>query len=291
MSKSIFAKVAAVACSVATLGALGIAASAATETKVEDRKDLVDGKTNIIAGIVQAEAGETVKFPVYIANNSKDGFAATGLRLFYDEKLTPVLKEDGKPKTAKGEACDAVVSKFSHNAEKHIIGLGTMGDDPETDNGLMYTVEITVPKDAKPGDKFPMTLEVDKWLDAKTNAIEYATVNGYIFLQPDGGVTTTTTSDTTTSTTTTTTSSSATTTSTTSSSATTTTTTVSTSSGSTTTTTGTTKGANVVQTTTAKSGTTNNTTATKTGDAGVGVAVAGLLLAAGTAVVAKKKKD
>ncbi len=290
MSKSIFAKVAAVACSVATLGALGIAASAQKNTEVADRKDLVDGKTNIIAGIVEAEAGETVKFPVYIANNSKDGFAATGLRLFYDEKLTPVLKEDGKPKTAKGEACDAVVSKFSHNAEKHIIGLGTMGDDPETDNGLMYTVEITVPSDAKKGDKFPMTLEVDKWLDAKTNAIEYATVNGYIFI---GGIdeTTTVSSDTTTTTTTTTTSSSATTTSTTSSSSATTTTTTVSSDGSTTTTTGTTKGANVVQTTTAKSGTTSNTTATKTGDAGVGVAVAGLLLAAGTAVVAKKKKD
>ena len=289
MSKSIFAKVAAVACSVATLGALGIAASAQKDTEVADRKDLVDGKTNIIAGIVEAKAGETVKFPVYIANNSKDGFAATGLRLFYDEKLTPVLKEDGKPKTAKGEACDAVVSKFSHNAEKHIIGLGTMGDDPETDNGLMYTVEITVPTDAKAGDKFPMTLEVDKWLDAKTNAIEYATVNGYIFIA--GGETTTVSSDTTTTTTTTTTSSSVTTTTTTSSSSATTTTTTVSSDGSTTTTTGTTKGANVVQTTTAKPGTTSNTTATKTGDAGVGVAVAGLLLAAGTAVVAKKKKD
>jgi LPXTG-motif cell wall-anchored protein len=44
-------------------------------------------------------------------------------------------------------------------------------------------------------------------------------------------------------------------------------------------------------TTTAKSGNSGTTTATKTGDAGVGVAVAGLLLAAGTAVVAKKKKD
>lgn len=289
MSKSIFAKVAAVACSVATLGALGIAASAQKNTEVADRKDLVDGKTNIIAGIVEAKAGETVKFPVYIANNSKDGFAATGLRLFYDEKLTPVLKEDGKPKTAKGEACDAVVSKFSHNAEKHIIGLGTMGDDPETDNGLMYTVEITVPSDAKKGDKFPMTLEVDKWLDAKTNAIEYATVNGYIIVDGPIPETTTVSSDTTTTTTTTTTSSSATTTSTTSSSSATTTTTSA--SGSTTTTTGTTKGANVVVTTTAKSGNSGTTTATKTGDAGVGVAVAGLLLAAGTAVVAKKKKD
>ena len=145
MSKSIFAKVAAVACSVATLGALGIAASAQKNTEVADRKDLVDGKTNIIAGIVEAEAGETVKFPVYIANNSKDGFAATGLRLFYDDMLTPTLKEDGMPNAIKGEACDAVITKFSHNAEKHIIGLDTMGDEPETDNGQMFPGNLIVP--------------------------------------------------------------------------------------------------------------------------------------------------
>ncbi len=234
---------------------------------LEDRSDLVDGKTNIIAGIVEAEAGETVKFPVYIANNSKDGFAATGLRLFYDDMLTPTLKEDGMPNAIKGEACDAVITKFSHNAEKHIIGLDTMGDEPETDNGLMFTVEITVPSDAKGGDKFPMTLEVDKWLDAKNDAIDCVTINGYIYVMRFAGISP---SDTAASSGTAATASS---------------------DGSTTTAVGTTKGANVVQTTTAKSGTTNNTTATKTGDAGVGAAVAGLLLAAGTAVVAKKKKD
>lgn len=302
MSKSIFAKAAAVACSVASLGMLGIAASAQTNTEIADRTDLVAGKTNIVAGIVKADAGETVKFPVYIANNAT-GYAATGVRLIHDERLSVPLNASKKPITKKGDAGNDVTTTFSYNAEKRIIGLGTMGTDLEMDNGLMYEVDVQVPADAKNGDKFPMTIEIDKWLDAATNPVEHVAINGYIIV---GGthIETTTSSSATTTTTTTTSSTAPTTTSTapttsstaptTSSTAPTTSSTVSTqspsSTASTTTTTGTNKGTPVV--TTAKGGSTSSTTATKTGDAGVGVAVAGLLLAAGTAVVAtKKKKD
>lgn len=285
MSKSIISKIAAVACSVAALGALGISASAQFDTELDKRTDLVAGKTNIVAGIVEAEAGETVKFPVYVANNT--GYAATGVRLIYDEKLAPVLKANGNPTTKKDDAGDDVTMTFSHNPEKRIIALGTMGTEPEVDSGVMYTVEITVPETAQPGDKFPMTIEIDKWLDEKVQPVDHATVNGYIIVKGDPIPTTTTTTETTTETTTTTTTTV--TEPTTTSSDVTTTTTDSTTSG-TTTTTG--KGGAVVTTTTKKAGTTSNTTASKTGDAGVGVAVAGLLLAAGTAVVAtKKKKD
>lgn len=304
MSKSIFAKFAAVACSVASLGMLGIAASAQTNTEIADRTDLVAGKTNIVAGIVEAKAGETVKFPVYIANNTT-GFAATGVRLIHDERLTVPLNNK-KPITKKGDAGNDVTTTFSYNAEKRIIGLGTMGTDPEMDNGIMYEVDIQVPADAQPGDSFPMTIEIDKWLDAATNPIEHAAVAGKIFIAGGSSETTTTstTSDTTTttSTTPTTISTAPTTISTAPTTISTAPTTISTSStistqstsstASTTTTSGTNKGGTPVVTTTAKGGSTSSTTATKTGDAGVGVAVAGLLLAAGTAVVAtKKKKD
>ena len=297
MSKSIFAKVAAVACSVASLGMLGIAASAQKNTEIADRKDLVAGKTNIVAGIVEATPGETVKFPVYITNNTT-GFAATGVRLIHDARLTVPLNTNKKPITKKGDAGDAVTTTFSYNADKRIIGLGTMGTDPEMDNGIMYEVDIQVPADAKPGDSFTMTIEIDKWLDAATNPIEHEAVPGKIFIAgPSSDVTTTsTTSDTTTTTSTTpTTISTAPTTISTAPTTISTSSTISTQSTSstvsTTTTTGTNKGTPVV-TTTAKGGSTSSTTATKTGDAGVGVAVAGLLLAAGTAVVAtKKKKD
>lgn len=289
MSKSIFAKVAAVACSVATLGMLGIAASAQTDTELADRDDIVAGKTNIVAGIVQAEAGETVKFPVYVANNT--GYAATGIRLIYDKALSPVLKTDGKLTTKKGDAGDDIMPTFSHNPDERIIGLGTMGTDLEEDNGVMFTVEITVPADAKSGDKYPMNIEVDRWLDTDANAVAYNAVNGYIYVgEIPGGETTTATEATTTVSEETTTVSEETTTvseetTTSVSNGTTTSTTVSTA-----TTSGTKKGATTSST--KKGGTSSNTTASKTGDAGVGVAVAGLLLAAGTAVVAtKKKKD
>lgn len=290
MSKSIFAKVAAVACSVATLGMLGIAASAQTNTELEDRKDIVAGKTNIVAGIVKAEAGETVKFPVYVANNT--GYAATGIRLIYDKALSPVLKADGKLTTKKEDAGDDIMPTFSHNPDERIIGLGTMGTELEEDSGVMFTVEITVPADAKDGDQYPMNIEVDRWLDTDANAVAYNAVNGYIYVgnPPIPGTSTTTEVTTTIEPTTTTTVSEETTTvseeTTTSGSEGTTTSTT----GSTATTSGTKKGATTSST--KKGGTSSNTTASKTGDAGVGVAVAGLLLAAGTAVVAtKKKKD
>lgn len=287
MSKSIFAKVAAVACSVATLGMLGIAASAQTDTELADRDDIVAGKTNIVAGIVKAEAGETVKFPVYVANNT--GYAATGIRLIYDQALSPVLKADSKLTTKKGDAGDDIMPTFSHNPDERIIGLGTMGTELEEDSGVMFTVEITVPADAKSGAKYPMNIEVDRWLDQDANAVEYTSLNGYIYVGEIADTTTTTETTTTAEVTTTTVSEATTTVSeetTTSVSDDTTTTTVTTAT--------TTKPGAVVSTTstTKKGGTSSNTTASKTGDAGVGVAVAGLLLAAGTAVVAtKKKKD
>ena len=301
MSKSIISKIAAVSCSVVALGALGITAAAQNPVPADSDISgftLTADKTNIIAGVIEAEPGETVHFPVYIANNAKSGFAATGLRLIYDAKLTPVTDEDGNLVfDKKCTAGDDVTKKFTLNAEKQIIGLGTMGSDPEKDNGIMYTVDIKVPADAEAGAKFPMTLEVDKWLDAKTNPLEYVTIDGYIFIAGKPTTdTTTTTTDTTTTTTTTTTAPITTTTApitTTTAPVTDVTTTTSSSSGVTSTTT-TTAGGNKVTTTAKKNngGTSSNTTATKTGDAGVGVAVAGLLLAAGTAVVAtKKKKD
>lgn len=287
MSKSIFAKVAAVACSVATLGMLGIAASAQTDTELADRDDIVAGKTNIVAGIVKAEAGETVKFPVYVANNT--GYAATGIRLIYDQALSPVLKADGKLTTKKGDAGDDIMPTFSHNPDERIIGLGTMGTELEEDSGVMFTVEITVPADAKSGAKYPMNIEVDRWLDQDANAVEYTSLNGYIYVGEIADTTTTTETTTTAEVTTTTVSEATTTVSEE------TTTSVSDDTTTTTVTTATTKkqGAGVSTTsTTKKGGTSSNTTASKTGDAGVGVAVAGLLLAAGTAVVAtKKKKD
>jgi hypothetical protein len=187
MNKALFHKAAALACSLATLSVLGITASAQTpvpdDKDIDTMTDLVDGKINIIAGVIQAQPGETVKYPVYIANNAESGFSAVGLRLFYDAKLTPATGKDGKLVVDKRcTAGDDLVKSFSLNTEKKVIGLGSMGSEPEKDNGLLYTVEIKVPKTAKEGDIYTMSLEIDKWLDGETNPIDCVTFDGCIYV-------------------------------------------------------------------------------------------------------------
>ena len=286
MSKSTFAKFAAVACSIATLGALGIAASAQTNDPIDESK-LTAGKVNIVAGVVKAEAGETVVFPVYVYNNKAPGFAATGIQLYHDKDLTPVIKANGLPDgKLKEVALDPILSpSWDYNADELLIALGTMGQEATVGNGVFFTAKVVVPE--KPTkDHFPMKLGVDKFLDADTNKVDYVTVDGEIYIETTPTTTapapTTTTAPAPTTTTapapTTTTSAPA---------------PGTTSDGGTTTTAKpgavtTTKAPAAVTTT--KAGTSSSTSATKTGDAGVGVAVAGLLLAAGTAVVATKKK-
>lgn len=195
MNKAILRKAAALACSIATLSVLGITASAQTplpdDKDIDSMTDLVDGKINIVAGVIEAEPGDIVTFPVYIAKNVKSGYAASGLRLIYDDNLTPCTGTDGTMiLNKKCTAGDDVVNNFSLNYEKNIIGLGTMGMYPEKDTGLLYTVDIKVPSSAKAGDVFSMKLEVDKYLDAKANPLEVVTFDGCIFIggqaeQPD----------------------------------------------------------------------------------------------------------
>ena len=292
MSKSTFAKFAAVACSIATLGALGIAASAQTNDPIDESK-LTAGKVNIVAGVVKADPGETVEFPVYVYNNKAPGFAATGIQLYHDKDLTPVIKANGLPDgKLKEVALDPILSpSWDYNADELLIALGTMGQEATVGNGVFFTAKVVVPENPTK-DHFPMKLGVDKFLDADTNKVDYVTVDGEIYIE-----TTPTTAPTPSTTTTTTTTTQPAPVTTTSAPAPTTTSSApapsTTSNGGSTTTAKpgavtTTKAPAAVTTT--KAGTSSSTSATKTGDAGVGVAVAGLLLAAGTAVVATKKK-
>lgn len=189
MSKPVFKKAAAIVCSLATLSVLGITATAQTMTPddsdIDSMTNLVDGKINIIAGTIEAVPGEVVKYPVYIANNVESGFTASGVRLFYAEQLTPCTTKNDKLIVDRNcTAGDDIVKSFSLNEEERIIGLGTMGSEGEKDNGILYTVNVKVPEDAQPGDVFLMTLEVDKLTDANVTSLDYATIDGCIYIAP-----------------------------------------------------------------------------------------------------------
>lgn len=307
------------AAAVVTAGALS--AFAFDPVDLKDRASEMKSGLNLIADEVYAEPGETVLYNVYIQNNT--GYAASGIGLVYDQALSPVIKESNdRPDLTYGDGSYMLSKSADYSAAEHRIGVGTMGDEDCTRDGIVFTAKFVVPANAKENDEFKLTLDIDKFLDEKTDKVDYSTVDGWIRIRKKA-VTTTATSVTTTVTTSDTTSVTVPTTTTapvtvptvittsetvpTTSSAqpttvtTTITTDVSTVSNTSKTdredpgsepTTASRKNNGGAQTTKApaSSTTTTKTTATKTGDAGVGVAAAALMLSAATAVTFKRKK-
>lgn len=180
-----FAKTAAILCSIVLLVMIGIVASVKLTPKTPKRNDIISGKTNIVAGIVTAKPGEKVEFPVYVVNNSRGGFSSMGMLLYHDERLIVSLDQNGKPVTKMGDAADDLTTYFAYKKDKCCVGLAMIGDKREKEDGIMFTVEITVPSDAKNGDKYPMTVDIDKLMNKDNQRIEHAAVDGYIIIQTD----------------------------------------------------------------------------------------------------------
>lgn len=313
-------KAIAIVCSTAAvfgLTATALNAMAFESVDLDDRSsELKSGVLNLIADEVYAEPGETVSFRVMVKENS--GYAPSGLRLFYDSALKPVLNEEGtKPVIEWGEGSYGLTRSYTVNLEKNLIAYSSMGTENCTYDGVIYTVQFQVPADAKIGTEYPLSLEVDKLENSRTVPLDHNTVDGWIRIkdaETTAPVTTTTSDSVTTTTTSTTTVSQSldTTTGTkpteTSSETTTTppvTTTLSQIETDVTTASNTKKTErqdpnSSVATTASRAGTTSTaknaghsttTTAAKTGDAGVGIAAAALVLSASVAVCSKRKKE
>ncbi len=276
MSISIFKKAAAFVCGAATMLSLSAALFASAE-----------GPMVFTADQVYAKPGETVSYSVSLSNNS--GYAASGLSLIFDERLE-IQNVEGryiKPVNA-GPAASGLNTTLGYNSGKHQIGWSTMGSgDDCTQDGILYTIEVKVPDDAKAGDTFVMDLgEISQLVNSAKEARTYELVDGWIKIKPEE----TTTEEPTTTTTTTTSSSS--------SDDITTTTTISqepgTGDSSDTTDTTTTVSGEGSGATDATDATSNNNgggdvPGPKTGETGAALAIAGLLTAAGAAYAIRRK--
>ena len=144
--------------------------------------DIDRTQNNIIAaGRYECHAGDTIWFPVYLYNNT--GYTTTGLRLIYHAELKPMLSDNGKPVTKKGRAIDDLQSSFSHNIEKHIIGLGTGSNNSiiETDSGVLFYVQLKIPDNAESGTLFQIRVEPDKWM-SNAAPVSYMTYDGWIHI-------------------------------------------------------------------------------------------------------------
>jgi hypothetical protein len=298
--------------------------SAASKPAIEVTKKVFNGASEAAGQTV------TVTLKV-TGDNVDGKYCTTGFHVQWDDRLTVVPSRTGNyAKVASGDdaAITELPPEQQQNGTNGVF-LCTMGKSDAGYTGPMWTIDLQVPADAKDGDVYPIDVYYDaagqggradlftnnaddndgklmqayfftKGINSAQNPstdplLANATfADGYIAIEGPVETTTTTTEATTTTTTeaTTTTTTSATTTTT--SATTTTTTEATTTTTAATTTSGTgSSSSTTAQTTTKKSGDTGNKTSDspKTGVTGVGVAVAGLAVAVGTAFALKKKED
>ncbi len=268
----------------------------------------------------KAQPGEVVTVEIAVGGENVDSnYSTTGFHVYWDDALTVQPQKNGKYAKA-GEALEDINVEQKDNGASGVF-LASMGSEDLGYEGVMWTINLKVPDDAVAGTVYPIDIcyQTDSskndlfakhtdsdqgklmqaWFFTKginstqynpnTDPVlaDYKFAEGYI--QVDGAVTEPTTTSTTQITTTTaapTTTTTAASTTTTVSSAVSTTTTVaesSTAADSTSTT--------KAQSTTTKKGSGKSSDSPKTGVTGVGVAVAGLAVAVGTAFALKKKED
>lgn len=139
----------------------------ASAVTVQEEEEL---PCTLYAESVTVQPGEKgVGLSVYIKDNP--GYSACGIRVYYNEAITPHLSETGHIDYEVGPAADEVVSDVVVNTKKKIIGFGAMtGSGTETDDGLMFTVYFDVDENAKAGS-YPLKVEVDKMLDENLNSV------------------------------------------------------------------------------------------------------------------------
>ena len=262
---SIFKKVTAMVCGAATVLAMGASLSASAADAV------------FKADQITCESGATVEYSIRLENNP--GYSPSGFRLDYDERLTPVGKDGTDMAYTTGDAAAGLSPMLNHATTKARIAWSTSGASDNTKDGIIYTVKFTVPEVTEE-TTFPMDISVKQFANADTQDLSFTEVDGWIKVTPKVETTTTTTTTTTETTTTTTTTEGQEPVDTT-----TTTETTSTDAGTETTTSAIDQPGDD---TTSKKG--NDQPPVKTGDAGVGLAVAGLLAAAGAAVVIRRKE-
>lgn len=230
----------------------------------------------------EAKANPTVTVEVSVSGADKM-YASTGVHLYYDQRLTMAIDDFGYPDVVYGDAAAKLDQKTAEPGKTEKGGLfvasGAKADFGR--DGVLYSINFTLPEDVAAGEKYDLDLayEAGDLFTNNADDLEGRLMEGYMFTQglSDGYIeivedptepptTTTTTAATTTTT-----------------------------AADTTTTT-----AKPGTTTTAKPTTTGKATTTttgkkadspKTGVAGVGVAAAGLVVAAGAAFVLRKKED
>ena len=193
-------KAAAILCSAAALAVFGAAAIPADAFETVDLQDrageLKANMVNIIADQVYAEPGETVDFRVLLSGNT--GFTNSGIALVYDEALDVVTEGKDDPVTEVGNAARTLMTDDSLNTKERIIAFSSSGMINATEDGTLFTAHLTVPENAADGTTYPMTIEIRHFQDERQKAVTNTVIDGWIKVRKPVVTTTVTTPVTTT---------------------------------------------------------------------------------------------
>ncbi len=136
-----------------------------------------------------AHAGDkAVPVSVEIWNNP--GYAATGIQLFYDPMLKPVITDETSEATtfpfAKcdlGDAAEGFLKSCLVGEEDHIIAFGGMSTENSTKDGVMFTVYFDIPDDVPAGQEFSFVCVMDSLNTMNQERLSPKTLDGKLTIE------------------------------------------------------------------------------------------------------------
>ena len=137
----------------------------------------------VSADHVTASAGQqNVPVTVSVANNP--GFTSSGIRIIYDEGLTPVYDAASKEaELTMGPAGNGLIGIAMVATDKRIVGFGSMGTNDNQSDGAIFTCYFNVPADAKSGKVYDIQIEVVDFIRSSGTELSPVSVSGSITVQ------------------------------------------------------------------------------------------------------------
>lgn len=135
-----------------------------------------------------AKAGQKavpVSFKVW--NNT--GFAAGGIKVYYDAALKPVLTGKESPNgipIAKADLSDlapGMINSCLVKTEDHLLAIGVMSTENVEGDGTFITCYFDVPDTAKSGTKYEFKVNIDALNSKEMKALSVESVNGYLTVE------------------------------------------------------------------------------------------------------------
>ena len=176
-----------------------------TDEEIENsevKPRIVVSKEVLSLDYAKAHPKRTITISIYGAENK---YCCTGLRVNFDQRLTMDLDKSGNPDVKLGEACEGFMHAVRRDKLCPSEGTHSSNIDPTKskqvgmdgffltsasagDNGgdgVLYTLDVTLPKDIQPGDVFPIDVlykEFNGRYDLFDDTIsKYCTMGPYLF--------------------------------------------------------------------------------------------------------------